>query len=814
MARLIHIATEMRTFKTWTASSALSLFVLSTLATVAAAATPAPPKTPEEIKQFVKTNCYDCHQGAASEGGLDFEQLSFDLQDHAVQDRWVRIFDRVESDEMPPTEYGETDGDQKEKFLAATRLHLRRMQIEQQEKLGRVQARRLTRLQVERSLQDLLGIDIPLTDYLPEESRSFGFTTVADGQSMSHFQLDAHLRTVDTALDEALRRALSAEDVYERDFDAQGVSRTNPKRRCREPEMREGKAVIWSSGLIYYGRIPATTANHDGWYHFEVTVSGLKLPKTGGVWSTVRTGLCVSTAPLLQDVTTFEAMEEPKTIAFDAWLPKGHMLEIRPGDDSLKKGRFEGGQVGVGEGEPQGLAGIAFDRITMKRIHQNGDDAHVRQLLFGDLSVVPHKDKRQPYQVVTKSPREDAARLMRAFANRTFRRPTTSDEIAPYVAGVQAAIDGGDDFVASLRMGYRALLCSPRFLYFSEVPGPLDDHAIATRLSYLLTNSTPDEQLRQLADAGKLHNKQTLQTEAARLLSGDEGRQFIHDFAGEWLDLDQINFTTPDRKLYPAFDTVVQQSMLYETETFLETMLNENLSVDKLVDADFTYLNSRLARFYKIDGIEGDELRRVTLAPETHRGGLITQGAILKVTANGSNTSPVLRGVWMMEKILGEAVPPPPTNVPAVEPDIRGATTIREQLAKHRSQGDCASCHAKIDPPGFALENFDPAGQWRSNYISIAGTKKKVGPVIDAGYQMADGTEFKDVEGFQALTVSKPRKLAACVAEKLLVYGTGAPIAFVDRDAVEAIVDESAAENYGLRSIVQAVVASPVFLCK
>lgn len=806
--------TKMRSSESSLARYALTVCVLSTLATGVSAATPVPPKTPEAIRQFVTTNCYDCHQGAASEGGLDFEQLSFDLTDHAVQDRWVRIFDRVESDEMPPTEFGETDADEKAKFLSATRLHIRNQQQAQQAKLGRVQARRLSRLQVERSLQDLLAIDIPLTDFLPEESRPFGFTTVADGQSMSHFQLSAHLKTVDTALDEALRRALSPDDVYERDFDAQGVARTNPKRRCREPEMREGKAVIWSSGLIYYGRIPATTAPQDGWYRFEVTVSGLKLPPTGGVWSTVRTGLCVSTAPLLQDVTTFEAMEEPQTVRFDAWLPKGHMLEIRPGDDSLKKGRFEGGQVGVGEGEPQNLAGIAFDRITMRRFHQNGDDAQIRKLLFGDLEVVPDKDKKKPYRVITKNPREDAARLLLAFADRAFRRPIMADEIAPYVAEVQASIDAGDDFVAALRMGYRALLCSPRFLYFSEAPGPLDDHAIATRLSYLLTGSTPDDQLRQLADAGQLHDKQTLQAETARLLAGERGRQFIHDFAGEWLDLDQINFTTPDRKLYPAFDTIVQQSMLDETETFLDEMLRDNLSVARLIDADFTYLNSRLARFYKIDGVQGDELRRVTLSPDSHRGGLITQGAILKVTANGSNTSPVLRGVWMLERILGEAVPPPPSSVPAVEPDIRGATTIREQLAKHRSQGDCASCHAKIDPPGFALENFDPAGQWRSNYVAMAGTKKKVGPVIDASYQMADGSEFKDIRGFQALATSKPRKLAGCFAEQLLVYGTGAPIKFVDRDAVEAIVDESAAENYGMRSIIQAVVASPVFLSK
>ncbi|MFI4877166.1 MAG: DUF1592 domain-containing protein [Blastopirellula sp. JB062] len=805
---------EMRCRQDQFSRSALALLGILWLIGTASSAAAAPRQSPEKIRQFITANCYDCHQGESSEAGLDLEKLSFDLTDEAIQDRWVRIFDRVEADEMPPTEYGEIDVEAKRDFLSATRLHLHRQQRSQQDQLGRVQARRLTRKQIERSLHDLLGIDIPLTEYLPEESRANGFTTVADGQSMSHFQLAAHLKAVDAALDEAFRRALSPADKDERDFDAKGIARTNPKRRCREPEMRQGQAVIWSADVIYYGRIPATRAKADGWYRFEVTVSGLKLPPSGGVWSTVRSGLCVSTAPLLQDITTFEALEEPQTIQFDAWLPKGHMLEIRPRDVTLKKGRFAGGQIGVGEGEPQNLPGIAFDRLTMRRIHLKGDDDHVRQLLFGDLKTKPSKNKRPDYELVSSSPREDATRLMRAFAQRAFRRPVEAAEIAPYVASVQNALAEGDSLVAALRMGYRALLCSPRFLYFTEETGPLDDYAIATRLSYLLTGSTPDETLLQLAAAGKLRDKQTLQAETNRLLASDAGRQFIHDFAAEWLDLDQINFTTPDRKLYPKFDPIVQQAMLDETEIFLHAMLQENLSVTRLIDADFTFLNSRLARYYEIEGVEGDEMRRVTLSPESRRGGLITHGSVLKVTANGSNTSPVLRGVWMLERILGDPVPPPPSNVPAVEPDIRGATTIREQLAKHRSHSDCASCHVKIDPPGFALENFDPAGQWRDRYVRLQGRKRKPGPVIDASYALPNGREFQNIDGFKALAVDQPRKLTANVAEHLLVYGTGAPIAFADRDAVEAIVDETANDDFGLRSILHAVVASPLFLSK
>lgn len=786
------------------------ILLLSSTANVGAAE----PASPNAVRSFLENNCYDCHQGDSAEAALDLEKLSFDLGDSSNLQRWVRVYDRVAQGEMPPADYGEADAKERQAFLAATNHGLTNFQRNIQTKYGRVRGRRLTRKQIERSMQDLLGIDIPLLDYLPEEQKTEGFTTVASGQGMSHFQLAAHLETVDVALDEAFRRALTPEDEYQRDFDAQGVARTSPNRRCREPEMRKGKAVIWSSGLIYYGRLPATTAREDGWFDFEVTVSGLKLPKTGGVWSTVRSGPCVSSAPLLSNITTFEAVEEPKTVKFTAWLPKGHMLEIRPGDTTLKMGRFAGGQVGTGEGESQDLPGIAFDRVTMKQVHLNGDDNQVREFLFGDLKVEPQKDKRKPWKVVSTNPKADAERLLTRFASRAFRRPVTSDEVQPYLEEVNAAIDDKAEFVDAVRLGYRALLCSPRFMYFAEEPGSLDDYEVATRLSYLLTGSTPDDQLMQLASAGKLRDKETLKQQTQRLLSGKGGEEFLHDWAAEWLDLDQIDFTQPDSKLYRDFDPIVEQAMLSETETYLNEMLKDNLSVSHLIDSDFTYLNSRLARYYDIEGITGDELQRIKLKPQSRRGGLITQGAIMKVTANGSNTSPVIRGVWVSERLLGVDVPPPPSNVPAVEPDIRGAKTIREQLAKHRSQGECASCHTKIDPAGFALENFDPTGKWRDHYPLVQGRAVKKGPEIDASYELPSGQEFRNIQGFQKIVTSHPHRLAANVAEHLLVYGTGAKIEFADRPQVEMIANKAAADDYGFRSIIEHVVTSDLFLSK
>ncbi len=761
---------------------------------------------------FLKQHCYNCHRGDEPKGGLNLQSLSGDLSDSAAERHWVRIFDRVRDGEMPPADAADVTPAERSAFLKDSGDWLRKFQTARDAELGRVRGRRLTRREVERSLQDLLGIDIPLADQLPEEAQSTEFSTVADGQPMSHFQMERHLAVVDVALDEAFRRALSPEDRLERDLDPKEISRQT-NRRTREPEVREGRAAVWSSGLIFYGRIPATIAPENGWYRFHVRAGGLKTPKSGGVWCTVRTGLCVSSAPLLAWVGSFEGFDEPRDFTFTAWMPKGHMLEIRPGDTTIKKARFNGGQVGVGEGEPQNVPGVAIDHIVMERFHRGPDNEGVRQLLVGDLKVnVESRGKNS--QVLSTHPQADVTKLIEVFARRAFRRPVTTTEIAGFLKMSHDALDDGEDLIAALRVGYRAILCSPRFLYLTESPGKLDNHAIAARLSYLLTGSTPDAQLTQLADAGKLQQPATITAETERLLAGPGGRKFIQDFAAEWLDLDQIDFTEPDGKLYPDFDSIVQQSMLDETHTYLETLLRENLSVTRIINSDFTFLNSRLARFYDIDGVEGDALRRFTLDSQHHRGGVLTQGAILKVTANGTTTSPVVRGVWVSERLLGELIPPPPSDVPAIEPDIRGATTIRDMLAKHRSQESCAVCHVKIDPAGFALENFDPSGQWRDKYALLSNGKRESGTTVDASYALHDGRKFSNVDDFRSLVVASPQKLARNVAEKLVVFGTGAPISFADRQAIDDIVERTAADDYGFRSIIKAVTISSLFLSK
>jgi hypothetical protein len=767
-----------------------------------------PDEAPAELDRFLKRNCTSCHRGSRAEAGLDLSRLPRDLADPADRGRWVRAFDRVACGEMPPKDEDPPDATEKAAFLKALGGWIEADERRRYGAEGRVRARRLTNLQLERSLHDLLGIDIPLAQLFPDHQLTHRYSTVVDGQPMSRYQVERHMEAVDRALDEALRRAVGPPDTFTKTFDAKGLSRTDPKRRCREPEVLDGHGVVWSGGPIFYGRIPATRADTPGWYRITIRAKALRPPKEHGVWCSVQTGLAVSSAPLMTWAGSFEATPEPRERTFEAWCEAGHMFEVRPADTTLKKGRFEGGQVGAGEGSDQDIPGLAMERIVWERFHKGPTTEQVRELLLGGLKVATSRDGRKA-TVSSAAPEKDLSRLITAFADRAFRRPVDAKTVAPYLALAEDALKRGQPLVEALRVGYRSVLCSPRFLYFQEQPGGLDDYGVASRLSYFLWNRPPDAELLKLAAAGELRRPGTLQAQARRLLRDPRGAGFVEDFAAEWLSLNEIDFTTPDRRLYRTFDDVAKNAMLGETHRYLHAMLDENLSVTHLVDSDFTYLNSRLARFYGIPGVDGDALRRVTLAKDHPRGGLLGQGAILKVTANGTTTSPVVRGVWINERILGERVPPPPPDVPAIEPDIRGTTSIRDQLAKHRSIESCAACHRKIDPPGFALENFDPAGAWRDRY----GDGRKGAP-IDAGYILPDGRKFKNLDEYRTLVTRDPARLARNVADQMLTYATGAPVGFADRRDLEEIVTAAAARNHGFASILEGVITSRPFLQK
>jgi Protein of unknown function (DUF1588)/Protein of unknown function (DUF1585)/Protein of unknown function (DUF1592) len=294
--------------------------------------------------------------------------------------------------------------------------------------------------------------------------------------------------------------------------------------------------------------------------------------------------------------------------------------------------------------------------------------------------------------------------------------------------------------------------------------------------------------------------------------------------------LRNLDFTTPDSALYPEHDSVLQWSIGAETHAFFNELLTHYLSVRNVVHSDFAMLNSRLAKHYGIAGVDDMTLRKVTLPPDSPRGGVLTQASVLKVTANGTSTSPVVRGAWVLDRIMGTPADPPPPGVPAIEPDIRGAVTVRQQLEKHRNSTTCATCHVKMDPPGVALESFDVIGMWRDVYRVLDPTKAdkpiighpgmeipikyNPGLPVDASDKLADGRAFTDIRTFKQLLMSDPDQIARTVASKLAIYATGAPITFADRAEIDRIIATTRAKDHGFRSLIHAVVQSPLFQSK
>jgi hypothetical protein len=320
-----------------------------------------------------------------------------------------------------------------------------------------------------------------------------------------------------------------------------------------------------------------------------------------------------------------------------------------------------------------------------------------------------------------------------------------------------------------------------------------------------------------------------LHSQAERLLHSPLAHRFTENFAGQWLDLRKIDATIPDPQLYGDFDYLLLWAMPRETQLFFEEVLHNNLPVTDFVHSDWTMLNERLAALYGIPGVTGNDFRKVPLPPEAHRGGVMTQASVLKVTADGTRTSPVLRGKWVLERIIGKPPQPPPPDVPTIEPDIRGASTIRQQLDKHRNTPACATCHIHIDPPGFALETYDPIGNWRDFYRITTRPDGRAKPIdihaynqrpvyrgldVEKGDKTPEGRPFKDIDDYKKILLEDKDQLARNLTQKLIVYATGADIQFADREVVEQIITKVRARNYGFRTLVHEVIQSRVFLNK
>jgi len=803
-----------------------------------------------------EATCLDCHDADTAAGKLVIPALGTDLSHAGVRDAFALMHDRVATGRMPPDAGDLPDG--RRAALVAT-LSTLVGDADRADVLanGRVPLRRLNRHEYEQTLRDVLLLpDLDVGDRLPEDRTRDGFNKSAEGLDFSRIQLEAALDAADAALRAAVADGVApaAADTFTavstRLFGGQAFGEPRARFFARDGRMVDKPAaddaavecaVFRSAYWPYHGYPAGFVARRSGPYRVRFRARAVHQ---------------------LEDYTLVPA-SRPVPMTFRARAPSGAdvsgdvravggLFDIAPGGGDyetivlLRKGQtIEYSLLGlavplarnVDGGEPTyrfpplppgGHPGVAFSslEITGPLAPDIWPPASHRAL-FGDLPIHAAAAGAFPaVELVSADPEGDARWLLRRFARAAITRPLPAEDLAACERLVVDAIRDGAGLAAALLGGYRALLCSPEFLYLDDPRGPADLVPLAQRLSYFLWGTRPDPGLLAKATLGDLDRAAVLRAEVDRLVDDPRFERFIANFTDYWLDLRNLRRDEPDVRLYPEyrFDDYLVESMGMETRAFVTALVRDNLPAAAIVDADFVFANDRLSWHYGLPPLDGHAVRRVAVPPGSPLGGLLTQAALQKVTANGTNTSPVVRGAWVMTRLLGQPPPPPPESVPAVEPDIRGATTIRELLTLHARDAACASCHRLFDPVGFALESFDVCGGWRERYRGLEDGEPVVGidraghdfayrlaHAVDPRASLPDGRSFADIRGLKALLAGESRQVARNLVHQFTAYATGGPVRFSDRRDVEAILDACAADGYRVRDLLREFVASGIF---
>ena len=834
------------------------------------------------LPPFLEKNCVECHDADAKKGGLDLTSLKSDLTDRRSYDAWVKVFDRTSSGEMPPKKKPRPDAAQQTAYLGDLSALLVRQESARVAAQGRAVERRMNRFEYENAVRDLLQAPwLDLKEILPEDTEAFRFNKTGQALDVSHVQLQRYLTAAEEGLKSAFLSSVEKPDASAKRYYARQQGsytgkmkfsefNTSPERAtfptlgfAGQPDVRRGdaKMTVGKSdpklrdeegvGVVHGAYEPV----EPNFATFRAPTAGrYKLKLCGhSVW--VGPGKPTGKGPArwyIPDLDDISKGRRPEPVTVYALTPPRVLRRIGNVDFNpdvtvneldvvLKAGetiqidtvRFYRSRPGASRAQnplatPEGQPGLVMRWIEVEGPLAPKWPSAPYAVLFGDMPAKRAVGSPLRYDVETADAPKDAERLLRRFVKQAYRSPVSAEEEVRFLPVILGAMKSGSTFAEAMLAGYTAVLCSPSYLYLQEKPGRLDDHALAARLAYFLWNSPPDAELRSLAAAGTLHDPKNLRAQTERLLADPRSLRFVETFTDYWLDLRKAGANDPDNLLYPDYyldDHLVESARDESHATFAE-LVRGNLPARTIVEADFVFVNERLASLYQLPPVAGAKLQKVALPKDSVRGGFMTQAAVLKVTANGTTTSPVTRGAWIMERVLGRKPPPPPASVPAVEPDTRGAVTIRQQLEKHRKLESCSACHTKIDPPGFALENFDVMGGFRDRYRALDGKTPEVGigkngqkyafhnALAIEAYGELDGKKFKDIREFKKIVAADERQLARNILGQLTVFATGAPVGFSDRAKVEAVLDQTKDGHYGIRDLVHGLVSSELLLNK
>ena len=882
MKRYLHYHREMKTIIPLALGIATLAGTLCSAGYVFAEETKAPPSPmPPMVSAFIAKNCAVCHHPPNPPLGIDLTALTFNLSDVDTFGRWVRINDAVRDGKMPPGGRNllrEADRDAFVNAIADTMIAHEHLRARTE---GRAVLRRLNRYEYENSIRELLSAPwLQLKDSLPEDGLDHHFNKSGLALDISHVQMSRYMEAAEHAIRLVVNAANQSEvqqRYYARDqkrfigrmhygpfnhspergmipvlgFDAQPdvlkekvpVSVGESDRKTRELEAFATPASTFNGNDYSFDQF---TSPVGGRYHLRFSAYSIWIHT---IWGTGSSAANPNRKPWWhpdREKTSRGRTIEPVTIyalrrggekrllgSFDVGPePAIHEMDVSllPDEqimpDASRLFRSRPGFTGSADATEAGMPGVAYRWMEVDGPVKDAQSTEGFHRLFGKLPV-SWDNKGQ--LAVTPSALGDTERLLREFMAAAYRRPPREEEVQRYLRIIRVQEGMHVQFADAMIAGYIAVLCSPGFLYLEEQPGRLDPYALASRLSYFLWNGPPDPELRRLAANGTLERPNVLRAQTNRLLDDPLSRDFVDAFLDYWLDLRKVGDNTPDVTLYPDYylDDLLTESALQETQLFFRFLVQRDLPARNIIESNFTFLNSRLARLYGLPPVEGVALHKVTLPADSVRGGLLTQASVLKETANGTTTSPVLRGVFVLDRILGDPPPPPPPGVPALDPDTRGAVTVRQQLDKHRSIQSCAVCHTKIDPPGFALENFDVVGAWRDKYRStdqgdpVQGLGKngfdftfKLGQPVDASGKLVTGETFLNVIELKRFLLKNERQIARNMVDQFVAYATGASVGFADRAEVERILDAAEGDDYRLRTILHEIVQSDLFTHK
>ena len=817
--------------------TARSLLLAGLVCTLAAMVTTDSHAAHSQVRRFLQQHCVRCHGAEEQNAERRFDTLAESITDNDVLIDYQDILDQLNLGQMPPEDEPTPPADVTKRVIAV----LTRMIAEYhntKESVGEPPVlRRLNSREYRNTIRDLLDLNVTIydpTEPFPRDQTSEHLDNVGEALVTSGYLLTRYLEAADVAVEKAitpLERPETRTWVFRDGFDQQpeidqvhkGLNRYRHMTLfdvpgADKPEGAYGPIHAFAQGVPFDGtyelRIKAEALNRQHPYDRELVGTNPDEPlRLGIVPGNHEVGLLHLPQPIQPLLAEIELEDTSRWYTVRVHLDAGYTPRFTF-QNGLMDARNLWGRLVKKHPDmfPKRLKGIVAVRraaITAQKLPQiRIHEVEIRGPLYDEWPTAPQRTIfGQAWQQVSSGGEMSETQMRRQlaeFMRKAYRQPVAPEDVDRVMAVVRNRKSAGRSSVQAYCDGIKAVLASPKFIYLQPLErNRLAPYALASRLSYFLWSTMPDARLMELAESGRLNNDATLIREVDRMLADEKSDAFVSGFLDSWLDLRSLGAMPPDRgDFVEYYRHDLGRAMRTETRMFTRHLIAENLSISNFLDSDFTFANGALADLYGLKTRPESGFQLVAL-DDRRRGGLLGQGSVLTVTANGIDTSPVVRGVWLLDNLLGTPPSPPPPDIEPLDPDTRGATSIRDQLRKHRDVESCNECHRKIDPLGFALENFDPIGRWRSHYSQRVP--------IDSSGKLAGGDPFEDVAQFKQLLMKQQDLFAKAFTEKLLAYALGRHVDAADRPDVDTILRETKDDGYQLRDLIKEVVLSKPF---